>query len=106
MNLSQLCDKMNSLYSFDLRADLADSAAESANQEQNEVDWAVIEQSVREKREKLDSMGPVNLESIAEYEELDQRNKFLEGIIIFCVVCERITKCLIQSFSNCFNIDN
>lgn len=41
-------------------------------------DWLALEAQVKEMREKIDSMGPVNLESIAEYEELEERLKFLE----------------------------
>ncbi len=42
-------------------------------------DWSTIEADVREKRERLDGMGPVNIEAIAEFEELQQRLTFLEG---------------------------
>ena len=46
---------------------------------QGENDWSTIEADVREKRERLDGMGPVNIEAIAEFEELQQRLTFLEG---------------------------
>jgi chromosome segregation protein len=40
-------------------------------------DWSAVEQEIVELRGKLDGMGPVNLEAITEYEELEQRQKFL-----------------------------
>ncbi len=43
-----------------------------------ELPWEKIETIVAELTERLDSMGPVNLEAIQEYEELEQRYQFLE----------------------------
>ncbi len=43
-----------------------------------ELDWSRIETLVRELDTRLASMGPVNLDAIAEFEELDQRHNFLE----------------------------
>ena len=42
------------------------------------IDWPRIEEIVKELTERLDSMGPVNIEAIQEYEELEQRQIFLE----------------------------
>ena len=42
-----------------------------------ELDWAQVELEVAELREKLDRMGPVNVDAITEYEELEQRQTFL-----------------------------
>lgn len=42
------------------------------------IDWAQIESLVAEMRQKLDAMGPVNLDAIQEFEELEQRQQFLE----------------------------
>ncbi len=42
------------------------------------VDWGFVEQVVRELDQKLDSMGPVNVDAIQEYDELEERYKFLE----------------------------
>jgi chromosome segregation protein len=42
-----------------------------------EPDWGAMEAEVAELREKLDRMGPVNVEAITEYEELEQRQAFL-----------------------------
>jgi chromosome segregation protein len=45
---------------------------------EEEVDWAFVEASVTELRQRLDSMGPVNLDAIQEYEELEERHNFLQ----------------------------
>jgi chromosome segregation protein len=42
------------------------------------VDWTRIEGLVKELDTRLSSIGPVNLDAIAEYEELEQRHTFLE----------------------------
>jgi chromosome segregation protein len=42
------------------------------------IDWARVESLVREFSEKLEAMGPVNVDAIHEYDELEQRNAFLE----------------------------
>jgi chromosome segregation protein len=42
------------------------------------LDWAVVESLVRELEAKVDSMGPVNLDAIQEFDELEQRYTFLE----------------------------
>lgn len=42
------------------------------------IPWERIEELVAEMTERLDSMGPVNLEAIQEFEELEQRQLFLE----------------------------
>jgi chromosome segregation protein len=44
-----------------------------------ELDWAEIEGFVGELRDKLDSMGPVNIDAIQEFDELLDRQKFLDG---------------------------
>lgn len=43
-----------------------------------EIQWEKIEGIVAELTERVDAMGPVNLESIQEFEELEQRHAFLE----------------------------
>jgi len=42
-------------------------------------DWEFIENAVTELRRKIDSMGPVNVDSIEEYEELEERHRFVRG---------------------------
>jgi chromosome segregation protein len=43
-----------------------------------ELDWERIDMIVREIDQRIDSMGPVNLDAIQEYDELEERNAFLE----------------------------
>ena len=43
------------------------------------TDWATLEIEVTSKRTALDAIGPVNLEAISEYDELEQRYTFLTG---------------------------
>jgi chromosome segregation protein len=43
------------------------------------TDWAALETDVASKRAALDAIGPVNLEAITEYDELEERYKFLTG---------------------------
>ncbi|MBV9645498.1 MAG: chromosome segregation protein SMC [Verrucomicrobia bacterium] len=43
-----------------------------------EIDWEFVQTAVSEMAERLDAMGPVNLEAIQEYDELEDRQKFLE----------------------------
>ncbi len=42
------------------------------------LDWAEIEAFVAELRDKLDSMGPVNIDAIQEFDDLLDRQKFLD----------------------------
>jgi chromosome segregation protein len=43
------------------------------------TDWSALETDVTTKRSALDALGPVNLEAITEYDELEQRHQFLTG---------------------------
>jgi chromosome segregation protein len=67
----------------------SDSVSETGQGEENEggtaveaeayeMDWARIDALVREIDQRLDAMGPVNMEAIEEYEELEQRHVFLQ----------------------------
>ena len=42
------------------------------------IDWDQIESLVKEMSQRIDAMGPINLEAIQEYDELEQRHTFLE----------------------------
>lgn len=42
------------------------------------INWDRIEEIVAELTERVDSMGPVNLDAIQEYEELEERQSFLD----------------------------
>jgi len=48
-------------------------------EEEAATDWEAVEAQVAEKRAALDAIGPVNLEAITEYDELEQRYQFLTG---------------------------
>lgn len=52
--------------------------AEAAPEPAQTIPWGRIEELVAELTNKLDSMGPVNLDAIQEYDELEQRHAFLE----------------------------
>ena len=61
----------------------ADSAAEAAISEASPAERPIhqgqsIEQIIAEMTRQLDNMGPVNLEAVHEYDELEERYKFLE----------------------------
>jgi len=43
-----------------------------------ELDWTLVESLVAEMSQRLDSMGPINIDAIQEYDELEQRYSFLE----------------------------
>ena len=42
------------------------------------IDWDRVESLAREMEQRLDSMGPINMEAIQEFDELEERYKFLE----------------------------
>ncbi len=46
--------------------------------EEGQPDWDFVTSVVAEMRQKLESIGPVNLDAIQEFEELEQRHEFLE----------------------------
>jgi|688.fasta_scaffold15851_6 chromosome segregation protein len=46
--------------------------------DQAEPDWAFVMEVVYELRQKLESIGAVNLDAIQEFEELEERHRFLE----------------------------
>jgi chromosome segregation protein len=51
----------------------------AAIEDLREEDWELAKAIVNEMNERLDGMGPVNLESIQEYDELEERQRFLDG---------------------------
>jgi chromosome segregation protein len=74
MVLDALRERMRRNYQTELEALPAIVLAEG----EAEPDWPTIEAEVTEKRAALDAMGPVNLDAITEYDELEQRHTFLE----------------------------
>jgi len=44
-----------------------------------EPDWGFVESSLSELKRKLDSMGPVNVDAIEEFEELEERHNFVRN---------------------------
>src|SRR5882762_5712427 len=56
---------------------VADQTPVITEQVELPVDWDAIELQVTELQSKLDAMGPVNVEAINEFEELEQRHNFL-----------------------------
>jgi chromosome segregation protein len=60
-------------------AEAVEEAAETVSEGiQAELDWSEIEAYVNELRDKLDSMGPVNIDAIQEFDDLLDRQKFLD----------------------------
>jgi chromosome segregation protein len=60
----------------------SEEAAEEGEEQREtaayELDWARLDVMVREIDQRIDAMGPVNMEAIQEYEELEQRHGFLQ----------------------------
>jgi chromosome segregation protein len=56
---------------------IADQAPTITEQVPMPTDWDALELQVTEMQSKLDAMGPVNVEAINEFEELEERYKFL-----------------------------
>lgn len=62
-------------------AEMGEAAApepEPAAAPEWEPDWDFIENAVRDMKQRLDAMGPVNLDAIQEYQELEERYNFLQ----------------------------
>ena len=57
---------------------LMEAKSEGDGLPQTEEEWGKLEDEAKSLREKMDEMGPVNTEAISEYEELENRLKFLE----------------------------
>jgi len=50
-------------------------------QHDDQRDWQAVENEIRQLREKIERLGNVNLDAIAEQDELEKRNEFLGGQI-------------------------
>jgi chromosome segregation protein len=62
------------------RLEQGDSASVSDphSQTRSEINWDFVKTAIAEITERLDAMGPVNLEAIKEYDELEERQRFLD----------------------------
>lgn len=56
----------------------AESTPPVAEETEQRIDWSRVEALVQEMSQKVDSMGPINMDAIQEYDELEQRHTFLE----------------------------
>lgn len=56
-----------------------EETAEIPGEMTGEPDWEFVESIVTDIKRRLDAMGPVNLDAIEEYEELEERYNFLRG---------------------------
>ncbi len=65
------------VHSDSITITVADQGPAISEQVPLPVDWDSIEAQVTEFQSKLDAMGPVNVEAINEFEELEERFKFL-----------------------------
>ena len=91
MQMNALADRIQRSYHIDLyqpepfKEDTPEEEGEKeANSKQMDLpeegmeDWSAIEVEINELQERVDRMGPVNVEAITEYEELEERLNFLE----------------------------
>jgi len=64
----------------EVEVELSGETKEAAASEgiEAELDWSEIEAHVTELRDKLDSMGPVNIDAIQEFDDLLDRQRFLD----------------------------
>ena len=70
-------DNLREHFRRDYQKELEDLPALA--EEESATDWEALEADVATKRAALDAIGPVNLEAITEYDELEERFKFLTG---------------------------
>jgi chromosome segregation protein len=61
-----------------LAEEASEEGAEARDASAYELDWVRLDAMVREIDQRIDAMGPVNMEAIQEYEELEQRHGFLQ----------------------------
>jgi len=71
--LDQLRERMRRAYELEL-----EELPVLEENPQAPTDWAALEAEVSDKRRQIDAMGPVNLDAIQEYDELEERHGFLE----------------------------
>ncbi len=54
------------------------SGEDDSEMEVEAVDWVFVDSVIAELKQRLDSMGPVNIDAIKEFEELEERHNFLD----------------------------
>jgi chromosome segregation protein len=74
---AEVAEDAETLSSNVTAADLAEVDALLASNE-SAPDWDLVQELVADLRQRVESMGPVNLDAINEFEELEQRHTFLE----------------------------
>jgi chromosome segregation protein len=62
----------------DPAVEAGDSDDLSLVEQSQRIDWTRVEELVRDLEQRVDSMGPINMDAIQEYDELEQRHQFLE----------------------------
>jgi chromosome segregation protein len=85
MEIQNLKDRVSQKYQVNIEEvpsdsitiTVADQGPAVSEQVPLPTDWEAIEAQVAEMQSRLDAMGPVNVEAINEYDELEQRYKFL-----------------------------
>ncbi len=65
-------------HASDVPNPLAEANAFISKASESTEDWGFVERSVAELTERVDAIGPVNLEAIQEFDELEERGKFLD----------------------------
>jgi chromosome segregation protein len=85
MKIDNLAEHVSRRYHVDLRSFAPDPAAFEKTlrvqlkvEKNADVDLAEAEKIIAELTKRLDDMGPVNLDAVQEYDELEERHKFLE----------------------------
>ena len=85
MQLENLAEHVNQRYQVDLREFEPDSyahekvlRAQIKGEEATTVDEESLQKIIGDLTRQLDAMGPVNLDAVHEYDELEERHKFLE----------------------------
>ncbi|MED5453627.1 MAG: chromosome segregation protein SMC, partial [Verrucomicrobiota bacterium] len=93
MMVENICERMQEKYQIDLREvevvclktlkndsgeiEVTFSSADEMEAEGLETDWELVGIKVSEMQDRVERMGPVNLVAIEEYEETEERYKFL-----------------------------
>ena len=85
MKIDNLAEHVSRRYHVDLRSFAPDPAAfektlrvQLKAEKNADIDLAEAEKIIAELTKRLDDMGPVNLDAVQEYDELEERHKFLE----------------------------